>query len=306
MKACVSAYSFYPAYRKKEIDFFDIMPHAKEIGFDAMEFIDLPVPEGGDVFEFARKVADRCAEFDIKIVQYSPHADFLLGSNKDPWAEAERIKKQVDVAKVLGAFGVRHDHAWRFEDPRRHNYRDAMEIIVEPIRAVTEYAATLGIRTMSENHGRMFQSGEVMEELVRAVNHPNYGILVDIGNNVTVDDDPLHGVAITAPYCMHVHAKDFLLRPGHFPDPGMGWGRTLHGNFFRGTIFGQGVLNMPQTFRILSEAGYDGYVSLEFEGCEENFHAIRAAYANMMLYLEAREEISDPEIFKKLQEITNK
>ncbi|MDD5603251.1 MAG: sugar phosphate isomerase/epimerase [Eubacteriales bacterium] len=303
MKACVSAYSFYPAYRRNEIQFMDIIPKAKQIGFNAIEFIDLPVPDGGDIMEVALKIAARCKEFDVKIVQYSPHADFLLGSNKDPWAEAERIKKQIDVAEVLGAFGVRHDHAWRFEDPRRRNYMDALKVIAAPIRSVAEYGASKGIRTMSENHGRMFQSGKVMEELVRVVDHDNYGILVDIGNNICVDDDPLKGVAIMAPYCMHVHAKDFFIRPGHYPNPGEGWGRSLHGNYYRGTIFGQGVLNMPQTFRILTEAKYDGYVSLEFEGKEYTFFAIEVAYKNLTLYMEQEEAISDPEIFKKLQEL---
>lgn len=303
MKSCVSVYSFYPAYRRKEIQFMDIMPRARQIGFGAIEFIDLPTPEGMDILEFAAAVAARCKEADIKIVQYSPHADFLLGSNKDPWAEAERITKQIDVAEVLGAFGVRHDHAWRFEDPRRLNYRDALKVIAEPIRSVAEYGASKGIRTMSENHGRMFQNGLVMEELVHAVNHENYGILLDIGNNITIDDDPLKGVAIMAPYCLHVHAKDFFTRPGHYPNPGDGWGRTLHGNYFRGTIFGQGELNMPQTFRILEEAKYDGYVSLEFEGSEYTFFAIETAYKNLMQYLEADEAVSDPELFKKMQEI---
>ncbi|NLM76963.1 MAG: sugar phosphate isomerase/epimerase [Ruminococcaceae bacterium] len=303
MKPCVSVYSFYPAYRRQEIQFMDIIPKAKEIGFEAMEFIDLPVPEGEDIMAFARKVAERCAASDIKIVQYSPHADFLLGSNKDPWAEAERIKKQIDVAEVLGAFGVRHDHAWRFEDPRRQNYTDALNVIVDPIRSVAEYGAAKGIRTMSENHGRMFQNGKVMEELVRAVNHDNYGILLDIGNNVTVDADPLEGVAIMAPYCMHVHAKDFFTRPGHYPNPGDGWGRTKHGNFFRGTIFGQGILNMPQTFRILQEANYDGYVSLEFEGSEYAFFAVETGYKNIIRCLTSLEGASDPDLFKKLQEI---
>ena len=191
MRLGVSAYSFGQAVRKGEIQFMDIPMKAREIGFVAMEYIDLPTPEGMDIMDFAQKVADRCKEADIEITQYSPHADFLLGCDGDPWAEAERIKHQIDVAKVLGAYGVRHDHAWRFTDPRRKNWTDALKVIVDPIRSVAEYGAKLGIRTMSENHGRMFQEGHRMEALVRAVNHENYGILVDIGNNVCVDADPL-------------------------------------------------------------------------------------------------------------------
>lgn len=286
MRLGVSAYSFNRAIHKGEIQFMDIFAKAKEIGFVAMEFIDLPTPEGMDIMEFAQKIADRCREVDIEITQYSPGADFLLGSGGDPWAEAERIKRQIDVAKVLGAYGVRHDHAWRFTDPRRKNWRDALDVIVPPIRDVAEYAASLGIRTMSENHGRMFQEGSRMEELVRAVNHDNYGILVDIGNNVCVDADPLHGVAIMAPYCMHVHAKDFLFKPGNVTDPGMGWGRTSHGNYIRGTVAGHGIICFPQTFQILREAMFDGVISLEFEGVEDCLFALEAGYKNLVIYMD--------------------
>ncbi|MDW7658308.1 MAG: hypothetical protein SCM11_14160 [Bacillota bacterium] len=31
MKSCVSVYNFYPAYRRKEIRFMDIMPKARQI-----------------------------------------------------------------------------------------------------------------------------------------------------------------------------------------------------------------------------------------------------------------------------------
>ena len=286
MRLGVSAYCFGRMIQKGEIQFMDIFPKAREIGYKVMEFIDLPTPEGMDIMDFAQKIADRCKENDIEITQYSPGADFLLGSGGDPWAESRRIKKQVDVAKVLGAYGVRHDHAWRFEDPRRKNWEDALAVIVEPIRDVAVYAASLGIKTMSENHGRMFQEGRRMEALVRAVNHENYGILVDIGNNVCVDADPLEGVCIMAPYCMHVHAKDFLVKPGNMTDPGPGWGRSSHGNFIRGTVIGHGMISMPQTFQILREANYDGVVSLEFEGVEDCLYAIQAGYTNLMHYMD--------------------
>ncbi|MCL2517941.1 MAG: sugar phosphate isomerase/epimerase [Oscillospiraceae bacterium] len=286
MRLGVSAYSFGRAVHKGEIQFMDIFPKAREIGFRVMEFIDLPTPDGMDIMDFAQKIADRCKESDIEITQYSPGADFLLGSGGDPWAEAERIKRQIDVAKVLGAYGVRHDHAWRFIDPRRKNWEDALKVIVDPIRDVACYGASLGIRTMSENHGRMFQEGRRMEALVRAVNHENYGILVDIGNNVCVDANPLEGILIMAPYCYHVHAKDFLFRPGHETDPGPGWGRSSQGNYIRGTVAGHGVLHFPQTFQILREANYDGVVSLEFEGVEDCLYAIQAGYTNLMHYMD--------------------
>ena len=56
-------------------------------------------------------------------------------------------------------------------------------------RKVTEYAATLGIKTCSENHGTIAQDSYRVEKLFSAVAHENYGLLVDMGNFACVDED---------------------------------------------------------------------------------------------------------------------
>jgi sugar phosphate isomerase/epimerase len=107
------------------------------------------------------------------------------------------------------------------------------------------------------------------------VNHPNYGILTDIGNFIVVDADILESVALTAPYAFHVHVKDFLYKDGSETRPS-GWWTTSGGNFIRGTVAGHGVVPIQQSISILREAGYNGYVSLEFEGWEDNIQAVKA------------------------------
>ena len=42
----------------------------------------------------------------------------------------------------------------------------------------------------------------------------------------------------------------------------------------RGAIAGHGVLDLPAQLKLLKQAGYDGFVSLEFEGMEEPTQAI--------------------------------
>ena len=76
---------------------------------------------------------------------------------------------------------------------------------------------------------------------------------------------------------MHVHA----VRSGMNFDPGKGYNLSRGGNYWRGTIFGHG--NVP-TFQILSairKSGYDGYVSLEFEGMEPVLEGVEIGTQNL-------------------------
>ena len=59
----------------------------------------------------------------------------------------------------------------------------------------------------------------------------------------------------------------------------MGWFRTRGGNFIRGTIAGNGVIPVAQCIYMLKQAGYAGFLSLEFEGMEENLPALEAGLA---------------------------
>jgi len=57
--------------------------------------------------------------------------------------------------------------------------------------------------------------------------------------------------------------------------PSVGWFATPTPIALRGAIAGHGVLDLPAQLKLLKKAGYDGYLSLEFEGMEEPTKAIR-------------------------------
>ena len=111
------------------------------------------------------------------------------------------------------------------------------------------------------------------------MNHPNYGWLVDMGNFLCADDLPVHAVPIAAPYAFHVHVKDFLYKPADAENPGQGWFPSRNGSYLRGTVAGHGVVPIRRCLETLKKAGYDGVVSYEFEGMEENLSALEAALA---------------------------
>ncbi len=273
MKYGVSSYSFNRYIQQTKCDYFKICDLAKEMGFDGIEFIDLDNKSWGittDPMKTAGEIREYCAKIGLEVIAYTIGANFTCDN---PDAEVERICRALDVAKELGAPTLRHDVCYGLR-PGMKSYRDAITYITPYIRKVTEYAKTLGIRTCTENHGYIFQAPERVEELILAVGNDNYGWLCDMGNFLCADADPIKAVSIAAPYAFHVHAKDFLFKPGCTRRPD-GFFRTAGENHIRGTIIGHGVVPVINCVNILKTAGYDKWISVEFEGPEETLPAIK-------------------------------
>ena len=287
MKIGVSSYSFHRLVLEGTLDQLGVIAVAKEMGFDVIEFSTFHLPEGETPLSFAPKVKAECDRVGIGIANYTIGADFLNGSGGDWQAEVERLKDEVRVAQILGVPGMRHDAAWGFAanhvGPR--GFDDALPTLIKGCRAVTEFAADLGIKTMVENHGFFAQDSERVEKLINGVNHPNFGVLIDMGNFLCVDEDPAMAVGRLMPYAFHVHAKDFHVKSGNEPNPGEGWFQSRGANYLRGAIIGHGAVPIVQCLRLMKKANYDGVLSIEFEGIEEPLKGIRIGLDNLKRYI---------------------
>jgi sugar phosphate isomerase/epimerase len=150
----------------------------------------------------------------------------------------------------------------------------ALKVVVPAIREVADYAATKGVKTSLENHGFYMQESRRVEKLIKTVKHPNFGLTIDMGNFLCVNEDPVQAVKRVAKYAQMAHVKDFHLRP-KMTMPPSGWFATPTEIALRGAIVGHGVIDVPKQIELLKKSGYDGYLSLEFEGMEEPLTAVR-------------------------------
>lgn len=283
MKIGVSSYSFSRLVNAGTLEQIAVIGKAKEIGFDVIEFSTIAVPPGKTLPAYARELRAEADRVGIEIVNYTIGADFLKGSNGDLQAEIERVKGEVDIAAILGVPGMRHDASsgWPATHTGPKSFDAALSRLAEGCRAVTEYAATKGIKTMVENHGWFCQESIRVEKLVTAVNHPNFGVLVDMGNFVCADDDPVVAVSRLMPYAFHCHAKDFHIKPGTDFAPGKGWFGSRGGHYLRGAIIGHGNVPVLQCLRIMQRDGYQGVLSVEYEGIEDVVMGIQIGHDNL-------------------------
>lgn len=288
MQVGVSSYSFSRYLSGDIMDIFEVIETSAAMGFAGIEFTDFgPKEEGNDKTEVAARVRECCSKAGIAVMSYTIGADFLNARNGGDWKdEVERLKGELRIAKALGAPMMRHDATTGIsrEQIGLTDFIDALPILSQGCRMVTEYAAELGIKTMFENHGYFIQDSERCAMLLDKIDHPNMGALVDIGNFLCADDDPLRAVTLMAPRAIHVHAKDFHIKPTS-AEPGAGWFRSRGGTWLRCAIAGHGNVDISGCLKALKTAGYDGYVSLEFEGIEDNKQALTIGLENLQNYI---------------------
>ena len=270
MKFAVSTYSLWSLVSSGTLTEMELPAKAAELGFEGIEFAEIHPEEGMDKTEYAKELRKECERVGVIPVQYSIGADLLNGSQGDFQKEVDRLKSEVDVAVALGVKGMRHDatSGYTGEKSKYMGFENALPVIVAGYRAVSEYAKDKGIKIMIENHGFFCQDSTRVERIIQGVSHENFGALVDIGNFLCVDEDPVTAVSRVAPFASYVHAKDFHIKSGSELKPCDGFFATRGGNFLRGAILGHGNVPVMQTLSILKNAGYDGFITLEFEGCE--------------------------------------
>lgn len=293
MKISVSSYSFSSYIRGGKMTQFDTVKKAAELGFEGIEFTTLvpnSSPTKEEKLEYARKIKAEAEKCGIEIVAYCVSARLFQLTKEDNASVLKAVLDEVDVAAELGVPVMRHDVTWSVKfgenGEKTVSFDHQLPLITENVRKITEYAKKKGIRTCSENHGHVAQDSDRIERLYNAVADENYGILVDIGNFACVDENPITAVSRVAPYAFHVHAKDFYKTNFGEENTRSGGHITRACNILHGCVIGDGIIPVKHCIAVLKKAGYDGFVSIEYEGADDCIKALARGLNNLRSYIE--------------------
>ncbi|WP_339304798.1 sugar phosphate isomerase/epimerase [Paenibacillus sp. FSL R5-0519] len=281
MKVGLSTYSLQQALDRKELTVPDAIRWIADQGGEHVEI----VPMGFSLIEHPEltdEIKAVAKEVGIDISNYAIGANFAVQEDAEALEqEIQNVMRHVDVAAALGVKLMRHDVAFLpAPEGTVAQFEIDLPVLVKACQRIADYAADFGITTSVENHGYYVQSSERIQRLLHETARNNFKTTLDVGNFLCVDEDPVSAVKNNIPYASIVHAKDFYWRPSH-RNPGEGWFQTSHGNYLRGAIVGHGDINMPEVIRVLKQSGYDGYISVEFEGMEDCKTASRIAMDNV-------------------------
>ncbi|WP_449603376.1 sugar phosphate isomerase/epimerase family protein [Paenibacillus sp. Marseille-Q9583] len=266
MKLGISTYSLHSAFSTGELTLEGVIETIADLGAEHAEIVPLGInlvenPELID--QIVRTAAGR----GLELSNYAIGANFAGLETAERQREVGRVKREVDVCAALGIQRMRHDVA-SSNDLSITHFLEELPHLAEACREIADYAAGLGITTSVENHGYFIQHSDRVQALVHAVGRDNFRTTLDIGNFLCADENPLIAVTNNIKLASMVHFKDFYIRSQDL-QPGEGWFQSTGGNWLRGAIVGQGDIDMPSVIRTVKESGYDGYISVEFEGMEE-------------------------------------
>jgi sugar phosphate isomerase/epimerase len=277
----VSLYSLYQKFESKEMTPDDGVRWLVEVaGVDIMEISAV----GFSLIETPELIGRiKSAAGHVPITNYTVGANFLQPTQAEYEAEMQTAKKHVDIGHELGASLIRFDSVpWsRPKDTMNiESFLQDLPRIIDGYQQICEYAAQYGITILNENHGMYVNGADRIRALMTGVKSDNFGHLLDVGNYACVDDIAEAACKTVMPFVKHVHVKDFYIRPPH-SDPGAGfWFTTAYGSRLRGAVVGQGDINLPAVFAEIVKSGYQGNITLEFEGMEDCLWGVKEGLSN--------------------------
>ena len=213
---------------------------------------DLQVAQDLKAYADSKGITFPCVSVGISLV------------DDDQAAAIETVKRYADIAKILGSPYLHHTIALNFSDPQyiARNFELFYNRGLAAVREIFDYAAQLGIRTIYEDQGFLFNGKENFARFLQDVDR-NVGVVADFGNIQFVDENVEDFIPAFADRIVHAHAKDYIVTPGASRSIEVGEYASKGGNFLKGCLIGEGSVNTDAAFRALQAIGYEGFVALE-------------------------------------------
>ena len=242
----LAEWSFHRRLHAAELDPRDFAPLARsEFGIEAVEHVNTFFQDRAVDFSWLADMKQRADDAGVRSLLIMCDAEGSLG-DADDGARRQAIENHfrwIAAARVLGCHSIRVNAAG--QGTREEVSRRA----ADSLHRLAEMGDRYEVNVIVENHGGYSSDGQWLSATLKAADHPRVGALPDFGNfrvSKDVEYDRYRGVGELMPFARGVSAKS------HDFD---GEGRERHTDYWR-------------MLKIVIDAGYRGYVGIEYEGGE--------------------------------------
>jgi L-ribulose-5-phosphate 3-epimerase len=243
-KISLAAWSLHRTLFEGKLDHQDFPKVSKQdYGIDAIELVNQFFMDKAKDQAYLTDFKKRAADLGVSILLIMCDKEGMLGDPEQS-KRTQAVESHYKWAEAAKFFGC---HSIRVNAFSTGTYEEQMDRVTESLRKLSEFCAKLGLNVLVENHGGLSSNAEWLVSVVKKVGLPNFGTLPDLGN-FKIDDkteyDRYKGVAEMMPYAKAVSAKSM-----NFDE---------QGNETR--------VDYRRMMRIVLEAGYRGYVGIEYSG----------------------------------------
>lgn len=265
VKLAVSSYSFWH-FADIKYPLQDVISTAGELGISVEVLHRQMESEEKSYINDLKRHAFHCG---VDLCCLSIHQGFVYTDKEVLKKNIEHTKHCIQLAYELGIPSIRlNSGRWntiksfdelmeaRGIEPPIPGYTldDAFKMCIDCIGECIPTAKEYGVVLNLENHWGLTYTPEGVIRIVDAVNSPWLGMMCDTGNFL---EDPYDKIAKLAPRIGYMHAKTYY---------GGGEWYTLD-------------LDYKRIAKIVTGAGYSGYIALEFEGKENAATAVPKSIA---------------------------
>lgn len=263
VQLAIASYSYWH-FREPKVTIEQVVEKAAALGVAGVDVLhrqmDLPEKEPltADHRAYLARLKRHAARHGVSYCCLSIHQDFVDPDPAFLKAQVEHTKKCIEIAYALGIGVVRiNSGRWNtikdFDDLMKargiepilpgYTEDDGFKWCVDSLNQCIPKAEECGVTLAVENHWGLTRSPEGLLRIAKEITSPWVGVMLDTGNFL---EDPYDKLAMVAPKAVYVQAKTYF---------GGGEWYTLN-------------LDYPRIAKILSDAGYTGWVALEMEGKE--------------------------------------
>ncbi len=264
----LAQWSLHRTLFSKKLDHLDFAATTRNVyGLGAVEYVNQFFKDKAKDSAYLAQMNQRAADHDVRNVLIMCDGEGRLG-DADAAKRTQAVEnhyKWVDAARTLGC------HAIRVNAASEGSYDEQIRLAADGLHRLSEYGGRQGISVIVENHGGLSSNGAWLAAVIKAADHPRCGTLPDFGNFTIRPGetyDRYQGVAELMPFAKGVSAK-------------------THDFDASGAETG---IDYPRIMRIVLEAGYHGYVGIEYEGAKMSEHEGIVATRDLLLRL--REELA--------------
>jgi sugar phosphate isomerase/epimerase len=228
------------------MDLFQFVDYCRSLGVDGAELTSYYFPtEFGD--DFLAKLKLHCQKAGVTISGGAIRNDFCQADGPKLEADLEHTKRWIDRYANLGVSAIR---VFAGALPKNAELDATLTLCARRLQGMCDYAASKGMILALENHGGVTATADGLLTILRQVDSEALAVNFDSGN-FRSSADPYAELAQIAPYAVNAQIKVEI-----FPD---------------------GVrqpTDLERVLKILRDAGYSGWVALEYEAKEEPREAI--------------------------------
>lgn len=272
MKIALSMWSLHKYYNKGEMSVLDFINYASTLGIEGVELLDCFWRNTEDELPKALEVLSNTG---LEVGCYSVGNNFVQPDSLERNSQVQIVKTGVDMAVKLGAKVVRvfSGDLGAADVP----FDTAKKWIVESLKECADYAESNGVTLGLENHGLFAGKSSQVSSIISEVASDNLRSTFDTGNFLLVDESPSDAIEKLAGLVAHVHFKDFRRADTDSKEVYT----SISGQNYTGTVAGEGEVDLTTILTTLKSNNYTGWLSVEFEGEEDQKYGSAKSIENL-------------------------